>query len=171
MKSANNIFLIGPMGAGKTTIGRGLAKTLKMEFLDSDREIEERTGASIPLIFELEGEAGFRTRESAVIDDLTRHTGIVLATGGGAILDPKNRNCLAARGFVIYLHAALETLLKRTSRDQHRPLLQTDDPATRLAQLVKQRDPLYREIADLIVETGERPAGSVIRDIVRQTHT
>lgn len=168
MKTAKNIFLIGPMGAGKTTIGRGVAKTLKMEFLDSDREIEERTGASIPLIFELEGEAGFRARESVVIDDLSRRTGIVLATGGGAILDPKNRNCLAARGFVIYLHAALETLFKRTARDHHRPLLQTDDPAARLAQLVKQRDPLYREIADLIIETGERAAGSVVRDIVKQ---
>ena len=170
MKTAKNIFLIGPMGAGKTTIGRGVAKTLKMEFLDSDREIEQRTGASIPLIFELEGEAGFRAREAVVIDDLSRRTGIVLATGGGAILDPKNRNCLAARGFVIYLHAALETLLKRTARDQHRPLLQTDDPAARLAQLVKQRDPLYREIADLIVETGERAAGSVVRDIVKQVN-
>lgn len=168
MKTAKNIFLIGPMGAGKTTIGRGLAKALKIEFLDSDREIEQRTGASIPLIFELEGEAGFRARESVAIDDLSRRTGIVLATGGGAILDPKNRNCLAARGFVIYLHAALETLLKRTARDHQRPLLQTDDPAARLAQLVKQRDPLYREIADLIVETGDRAAGSVVRDIVKQ---
>ncbi len=167
MRSAKNIFLIGPMGAGKTTVGRGLAKTLKIEFLDSDREIEQRTGASIPLIFELEGEAGFRIRESAVIDDLSQRAGIVLATGGGAILDAKNRNCLAARGFVIYLHAALETLLKRTARDHHRPLLHTDDPAARLAQLVKLRDPLYREIADLIIETGERAAGSVVRDIVR----
>src|SRR3990172_4164573 len=153
MNTHGNYFLIGPMGAGKTTIGRELAKSLKIDFLDSDREIERRTGATIPLIFELEGEAGFRVRESAMINELTQHQGVVLATGGGAILDSANRNKLAARGYVIYLHAGIEQLLKRTAKDHHRPLLQTTDPGTCLRELIEAREPLYREIADLIIET------------------
>ncbi len=168
MSTPGNLFLIGPMGAGKTTIGRELARTLKIDFLDSDREIERRTGASIPLIFELEGEAGFRTRECAMIDELTQHHGIALATGGGAVLNITNRTRLAARGQVIYLHASLDQLLRRTARDHNRPLLQTADPAARLLELMQTRDPLYREIADLIIETDGRTVRSVVQEIVRR---
>lgn len=154
---SDNIFLIGPMGAGKTTIGRQLAKSLGLDFVDSDHEIESRTGASIPLIFEVEGEAGFRRREREMIDELTQRSRIVLATGGGAVLDPANRAHLSARGQVVYLRASLEHLLKRTAKDRNRPLLRTDDPRARpeqiLARILEQRDPLYREIADLVVET------------------
>ena len=168
MKTTENIFLIGPMGAGKTTIGRELAKALKSDFLDSDREIERRTGASIPLIFELEGEAGFRVRESAMIDELSQLQNTVLATGGGAVLDITNRTRLAARGHVIYLHASLEQLLRRTSKDQHRPLLQAPNPADRLLELMRTRDPLYREIADLIIETDGRTVRSVVQEIAQR---
>lgn len=153
----DNIFLIGPMGAGKTTIGRHLAKLLGLDFVDSDHEIENRTGASIPLIFEVEGEAGFRRREREMIDELTQRGNIVLATGGGAVLDPVNRAHLAARGQVVYLRASLEHLVKRTAKDRNRPLLQTDDPRARpeqiMAKILEERDPLYSEIADLVVET------------------
>ena len=153
----DNIFLIGPMGAGKTTIGRQLAKSLGVDFVDSDHEIESRTGASIPLIFEVEGEAGFRRREREMIDELTQRSNIVLATGGGAVLDAATRAHLAARGQVIYLRASLEHLLKRTAKDRNRPLLQVDDACARpeqiLAQILELRDPLYCEIADLVVET------------------
>ena len=149
----DNIFLIGSMGAGKTTIGRHLAKSLGLDFVDSDHEIESRTGASIPLIFEVEGELGFRRREREMIDELTRRSNIVLATGGGAVLDAANRTYLAARGQVVYLCASLEHLLKRTAKDRNRPLLQTNDPRARLQQILEQRDPLYREIADLVVDT------------------
>lgn len=158
------IFLIGPMGAGKTTIGRRLAQVLDREFLDSDHEIEQRAGASIPLIFELESEAGFRAREKAVIAELTQHPGIVLATGGGAVLDPDNRRCLAGRGFVVYLYASVDEQLQRTRHDTQRPLLQTADPRARLASLLEQRDPLYREIADLVVSSD----GQLLRAIVQQ---
>ncbi|HQC73634.1 MAG TPA: shikimate kinase AroK [Candidatus Competibacteraceae bacterium] len=158
------IFLIGPMGAGKTTIGRRLAQVLDREFLDSDHEIEQRAGASIPLIFELESEAGFRTREKTVIAELTQRPGIVLATGGGAVLDPDNRRCLAGRGFVVYLYASVDEQLQRTRHDTQRPLLQTADPRARLASLLEQRDPLYREIADLVVSSD----GQLLRTIVQQ---
>ena len=158
------IFLIGPMGAGKTTIGRRLAQVLDREFLDSDHEIEQRAGASIPLIFELESEAGFRTREKTVIAELTQRPGIVLATGGGAVLDPDNRRCLAGRGFVVYLYASVDEQLQRTRHDTQRPLLQSADPRARLASLLEQRDPLYREIADLVVSSD----GQLLRTIVQQ---
>lgn len=171
MNTSGNIFLIGPMGAGKTTIGRELAKVLKMEFRDSDREIERRTGATIPLIFELEGETGFRRREAVVINEMTQGCGVVLATGGGAILDNGNRAKLAARGCVIYLQGSLEQLLKRTAKDQHRPLLQTENPRQRLQELMRVRDPLYREIADFIIETDGRSVRSVVNDLVRQIET
>ncbi|MBI3773193.1 MAG: shikimate kinase AroK [Gammaproteobacteria bacterium] len=163
-----NVFLVGPMGAGKTTIGRQLAKRLAWEFVDSDHEIEHRTGVSIPLIFEIEGEAGFRKREQAVIDELTQRRGIVLATGGGAVLDPDNRRHLAARGMVVYLRASLDTLFERTARDKNRPLLQTDDPRSRLAAILEQRDPLYREMADVIIDTDKHGAREVVRDLVRR---
>lgn len=156
------IFLVGPMGAGKTTIGRRLAQGLRRDFLDSDQEVEQRAGASIPLIFAVEGEAGFRAREKAVIAELTQHPALVLATGGGAILDPDNRRCLAARGLVIYLHTSVEEQLCRTRHDHHRPLLQTADPRTRLETLFVVRDPLYREVADLtIVSDGQSPRAIV----------
>ena len=160
------IFLIGPMGAGKTTIGRRLAQVLDREFLDSDHEIEQRAGASIPLIFELESEAGFRAREKAVIAELTQHPGIVLATGGGAVLDPDNRRCLAGRGFVVYLYASVDEQLQRTRHDTQRPLLQTADPRARLAGLLEQRDPLYREIADLLVSSDGQPLRAIVQQIL-----
>ena len=161
------IFLVGPMGAGKTTIGRRLAQVLRRDFLDSDHEIEQRAGASIPLIFEVEGEAGFRAREKAVIAELTQRQHIVLATGGGAVLDADNRRCLVGRGYVVYLCASVDEQLRRTHLDSNRPLLQTADPRARLAQLFEQRDPLYREVADCVVSTEGRPLKQVIRDILR----
>lgn len=144
------------MGAGKTTIGKRLAESMGKKFIDSDHEIEERTGVTIPTIFDIEGEEGFRNRESSIIDELTRKKGIVLATGGGAVLRPENRKHLAARGMVIYLNASVEQLYKRTRMDRNRPLLQTDDPKKRLQSLFEERDPLYREIADLVAETDDR---------------
>ncbi len=165
--SIPRVFLIGPMGAGKTTVGRRLAQVLRREFLDSDHEIEQRAGASIPLIFELEGEAGFRAREKAMIADLTQRRDIVLATGGGTILDPGNRRCLAGRGFVIYLRASVDEQLRRTLLDGNRPLLKTADPRARLAQLFEHRDPLYREVADCTVSTEGRTLKQVVRDILR----
>ncbi len=168
MAKSDNIFLIGPMGAGKTTIGRQIAKNLGVDFADSDHEIEQRTGASIPLIFEIEGEEGFRRREREVIGDLTRRKGIVLATGGGAVLDTANRNHLAGRGTVIYLHASLDHLLKRTARDRNRPLLQTEDPRARLEGIIKIREPLYREIADIIIDTDSNTVRATVRMIEDQ---
>lgn len=166
MLRTNNIFLVGPMGAGKTTIGRQLARALGCEFVDSDTEITRRTGADIPLIFELEGEEGFRKREKAVIDDLTQKQNMVLATGGGAILDADNRRYLGGRGFVIYLCTSIDQQVQRTSRDKNRPLLQTDDPRGRLEELMAARDPLYREIADLVVETDGNNVKKMVKFLV-----
>lgn len=168
MNRADNVFLIGPMGAGKSTIGRHLAELLGKEFQDSDQEIEKRTGASIPLIFEIEGEAGFRSRESSVLDDLTRKTNLVLATGGGIILSLDNRRTLHSRGTVVYLHAPLETLLQRTRRDRHRPLLQTTDRRRTLEDILKTREPIYRQTADMVIETAHRSPVSVAREIARK---
>ena len=162
-----SIFLVGPMGAGKSTSGRLLARTLGLTFVDSDKVIEERTGASIPLIFELEGEAGFRARERAVIDDLSREHGIVLATGGGAILAPENRDALRSRGEVVYLHASIEHQLERTAHDRNRPLLQTPDRRGRLEELMKIREPIYRQTAHLVVETDGLTPKTVVQKIVR----
>jgi shikimate kinase len=162
----SNIFLIGPMGSGKTTIGRQLARQLGRPFYDSDKVIEERTGASIALIFELEKEEGFRKREKAIIDELTQHPNIILATGGGAVLDADNRAHLADRGHVIYLKAPIEFLLQRTSRDTNRPLLHTDDPRRKLQEIMDVRDPLYREVADTIIETDSCPVKQVIAKIL-----
>ncbi len=171
MHVTGNIFLVGLMGAGKTTVGKLLARHLGKTFYDSDHEIETRTGVNIPLIFELEGEAGFRRREAAVIAELTRQRGIVLATGGGAVLAPENRENLSRNGLVIYLRASVKDLWQRTRHDRNRPLLQTDDPRARLQQLFEQRDPLYREIADAVIDTGEQPVGTIVHrleDIIRQ---
>lgn len=163
-----NIFLIGLMGAGKTTVGRSLARKLNKRFIDSDHEIEARTGVSIPLIFEIEGEASFRQRESEVIRDLTAQTDIVLATGGGAILKAENREYLKTRGTVIYLRASIHSILQRTSHDKNRPLLQTADPRQRLEQLAREREPYYLEIADIVVETGRPNVQSLVQTIVTQ---
>jgi shikimate kinase len=149
-----NVYLVGMMGAGKTTVGRMLARRLKLTFIDSDHEIEERCGVKIPVIFEIEGEAGFRSRELHAIDELTALGGVVLATGGGAVLDPANRQHLAARGTVVYLRARPEDLFQRVRHDRNRPLLATTDPLAKLRELYEERDPLYREIADIVIETG-----------------
>lgn len=166
MTVSGNIFLIGPMGAGKSTIGRHLASLLKLEFVDADHEIEKRTGAGIPLIFEIEGEDGFRKRESAAIDELTRKKNIVLATGGGAVLSADNRQALRSRGTVVYLRASIDILVERTRRDRNRPLLQTDDPRARLEEIMKMREPLYLETAHVIVDTDRRSPQAVARDVV-----
>lgn len=170
MDKIQNIFLVGLMGAGKSTIGRHLAKALGLEFVDSDHEIERRTGASIPLIFDIEGEAGFRQREKKVIDELSQRKGVVLATGGGAVLDPENRAHLRERGKVIYLYATVDQLMVRTAKDRNRPLLQTTDPRGRLQELMLARDTLYREVADLVVDTGGRTARSAEREILAKIH-
>jgi len=156
------VFLIGPMGGGKSTIGVPLAKALSYEFRDTDKEIEQRTGVQISLIFELEGESGFRVRESAIIEELTQLDRFVLATGGGAALMEGNRQVLKERGFVVYLHASIDHLLARTSKDKNRPLLVADNPREKLIELATVRTPLYESIADMTVDTSE---GSV-RDIV-----
>lgn len=159
------------MGAGKTTVGRALAKKLNKRFIDSDHEIEARTGASIPLIFEIEGESGFRQREAEVIRDLTAQSDIVLATGGGAILRPENRTCLKERGTVIYLRASVNSILQRTSHDKNRPLLQTADPRQKLEQLTREREPLYLAVADFIIETGRPNVQSLVQTIISQLET
>lgn len=155
------------MGAGKTTIGRKLARKLKFQFFDSDQEIENRTGVKIALIFDIEGETGFRTRETDIIDELTKHPEIVLATGGGAVLDPVNRKALCERGVVVYLQAGLGHLVKRTAADTKRPLLNVDNPKQRLASLLEQRDPIYREMADLIVKTDNKAQNKIVDEIVK----
>ncbi len=153
------------MGAGKTTVGRQLARALGLQFYDSDREIERRTGVDIPLIFDIEGEEGFRKREKSMIDELTSLDDIVLATGGGAILDCDNRKMLSERGIVIYLQASVDQLFKRTSKDQKRPLLQTEDPKAKLEALLSLREPLYLEIANMTVQTDENTIKKIIKDI------
>jgi shikimate kinase len=165
MKNPNNLFLIGPMGAGKSAVGRQLAKMLHLDFVDSDDEIETRTGVDIPFIFEKEGEEGFRRREARVIDDLSQLEGIVLATGGGAVASADNRNHLGARGFVIYLYTSVRQQLERTNRGRERPLLENGNKAEVLEKLMAERDPLYREIADMVVNTDGRRVQTVAREI------
>jgi len=165
-RQASNIFLVGMMGAGKTTAGRLLARRLGRRFVDTDHEIETRCGVGIPLIFEIEGEAGFREREARAIEELTACEEIVLATGGGAVLRAENRKRLAAQGLVIYLHAAPEALYRRVRSDRNRPLLAAEDPLGRLKDLYTVRDPLYREIADLVVETGAQTARALSRTLL-----
>ncbi len=153
------------MGAGKTTVGKLLAKHLSKTFFDSDQEIERRTGVNIPLIFEIEGEPGFRSRESGVIADLANMDNIVLATGGGAILNAPNREVLSQRGTVIYLRATVDDLWQRTRHDKNRPLLQTQDPQEKLKELFALRDPLYREIADIIIDTSKQSVQNLVHQL------
>ena len=166
MEPSSNIFLIGMPGAGKTTVGRALARRLDRAFHDSDHEVEARTGVRIPVIFEIEGEAGFRRREAEAIERLTGLHNVVLATGGGAVLDPRNRALLKERGLVIYLHGAPKELWRRTRYDKSRPLLQGADPRVRLEALYAQRDPLYREAADWVVETGRQSASALLGELL-----
>jgi len=163
-----NVYLVGLMGAGKTTIGRMLARKLGLRFVDSDHEIEARTGASIPWIFEIEGEASFRRREADVIRDLCAQDGIVLATGGGAILNPESRALLQSRGTVVYLRATINSILHRTSHDKNRPLLQTADPRKKLEELLAQREPLYLDMAHIVVDTGRPNVQSMVQIILNQ---
>ena len=165
MKRAGSIYLVGMMGAGKTTVGRLLARRLKLRFVDSDHEIERRCGVKVPTIFDIEGETGFRARESHVLADLTALEGIVLATGGGAVLADENRGRLAAGGTVIYLCARPEDLYERVRQDRNRPLLATADPLERLRELYVQRDPLYRSVADLVVDTGRQTVQTLTREL------
>lgn len=169
MAEKRNIFLVGPMGAGKSTIGRQIARSLHLDFFDSDTEIEKRTGADISWVFELEGEEGFRTREEKVIEELTEHMGIVLATGGGSIVSKENRNRLSARGIVVYLKTTIDKQVARTERDKRRPLIaNATNPREVLESLAETRDPLYEEIADVIVETDDQSAKIVATQIIEK---
>ncbi len=156
------------MGAGKSTIGKYLAQHLKLRFADTDTEIEERTGADIPWIFDVEGEPGFRDREQQVVEEMTLWDDIVLATGGGVVMRPENRQALAGRGFVVYLRATVDEQVRRTRRDQRRPLLQTGNPEEVLRNLMAIRDPLYREIADHIIETDGCSPRTVAQRLVQE---
>lgn len=163
-----NLFLVGLMGAGKTSVGRALAKRLHKTFYDTDREVERVTGVKIPVIFEIEGEAGFRAREAKLLAELVRRTNVVVATGGGAVLSEQNRRLLTEHGTVIYLRAAAPDLCQRTRHDKNRPLLQTDDPLKKLQELFVQRDPLYTEIADVIIDTGNQSVGRLAHQVERR---
>ena len=166
MKQPKKIFLVGPMGAGKSAVGRHLARALHLTFADSDDEVESRTGVDIPFIFEKEGEAGFRKREAAAIDDLSQLDDVVLATGGGAVMTAENRSHLGGRGFVVYLYTSVDQQVSRTERGRERPMLDGGDRREILEELLVIRDPLYREIADLVVETDGRKVKSVANEII-----
>ncbi|WFM70814.1 shikimate kinase AroK [Halomonas sp. CKK8] len=168
MQALPNLILIGPMGAGKSTIGRLLAAELSREFYDSDHEIQARCGADIPWIFDVEGEAGFRDRETQMIRELTRHEGVVIATGGGAVLREENRRVLRESGTVIYLLTTVEQQLRRTAKDRNRPLLQRGDREQLLREMFALRDPLYRATADVVVRTDRRGPRAVVNEIVRR---
>lgn len=165
MESARHLVLVGPMGAGKTSIGRGLARHFGMEFADSDHEVEARTGAAIPTIFECEGEAGFRSREREALASLLAGPAVVLATGGGAVLDPGNRRLMAAHGFVVHLHADVDAQRERLERDRSRPLLATGDRDATLRRLAAERDPLYAGVADLVFDTRRLSASDAARQL------
>jgi shikimate kinase len=168
MPNLHRVFLVGPMGAGKTTIGKYLAQQLNLQFADTDTEIETRTGADIPWIFDVEGEQGFRDREQQAVEEMTLWDSVLLATGGGVVTRQENRSALAARGFVIYLHATVDEQIRRTHRDRRRPLLQGDNPEQVLRDLMALRDPLYREIADHIIDTDGCSPRTVAQKLVRE---
>jgi shikimate kinase len=168
MEASRSIFLVGLMGAGKTTVGRQLARHLRKAFIDADQEIVRRTGVPISTIFEIEGEDGFRAREAQVLEDLSAIDEVVLATGGGVVLRPDNRARLSARGFVIYLCARPRDLHLRTRHDKARPLLQAGDPLARLEELFAARDPLYREVADLVVDTGRQSVTALVGQLLQR---
>jgi len=168
MQPGQSVFLVGPMGSGKTAVGRQLARRLNYRFVDSDAEVERRTGVDIAFIFEKEGEAGFRQRERDVIDELSGQAGIVLATGGGAVLAEESRQRLAERGVVVYLETSVNQQLARTRHGRHRPLLFTDDPRGRLEALMKEREPLYQSVATIAVRTDGRKVGSVVDEIEKR---
>ena len=167
MGPKGNIFLIGPMGVGKSTIGRVLAEIMDLRFFDSDQEIELSSGADIPWIFDVEGESGFRERESKMISRLCQTQDIVLATGGGAILAKQNRDTLCANGTVVYLTAPIEKLVDRTKKDKNRPLLQTDNPKQKVIELFEERSPLYLDTADIVIDTEGKKPLVVAREIQR----
>jgi shikimate kinase len=167
MAEQRNIFLIGPMGAGKSTIGRHLAQMLHLTFHDSDAEIEKKTGADIAWVFDVEGEEGFRNREQEMVDELTQKHGIVLATGGGALIRPENRTHLSARGIVVYLKTSVNKQLARTLKDKRRPLLQNNDPRAVLEELADKRNSFYDEVADYTIETDEQSAKVVASQIIQ----
>lgn len=167
MNTIKNVFLIGPMGSGKTAVGRQLARLLGLRFYDSDAELELTTGVDIPYIFEKEGETGFRERECETIDTLTRLSGVVLATGGGVVLSPVNRDHLRSRGHVVYLQTSVEQQIARTKQGRQRPLLQTADPEAKLRELFAARVALYESIAAIIVNTDHRKVSAVAAEIVR----
>lgn len=162
-----NVFMVGLMGSGKTSVGKVLARMLGKTFFDTDHEIERTTGVRIPVIFEIEGEVGFRQRERKMIADLAQRNDILLATGGGAVLAPENRAQLKSHGTVVYLRAPVKALLRRTQRDRNRPLLQVADPAAKLRELYDHRDPLYREVADIVVDTGSQSVRTLAAQIVK----
>ena len=168
MKNLQNIYLIGLMGVGKTTIGKQLAKVLHRPFYDSDKVIEDATGTDIPTIFSYEGETGFRKREQTTIEQLTSFSGIVLATGGGSILLPENRLALKSSGFVVYLFCSIDKIIYRTRHDTQRPLLRTDNPRQRLQSLLVEREPLYMECADFKIDSGTLPGKTVVKTILQQ---
>jgi shikimate kinase len=168
MQDSRNIFLVGLMGAGKTTVARQLARRLGKTFYDTDHEIERRTGVRVQVIFEIEGEPGFRAREAQMVDSLTALQDVVLGTGGGVVLSSDNRALLKARGFVIYLRAQPRDLYQRTRHDKSRPLLATDDPLAKLEELQRVRDPLYHEVADLIVDTGRQSVGVLVDQLLKR---
>ena len=161
-----NIFLVGMMGAGKTTLGRALAQRLRLRFVDTDKVLVDRTGVPVATIFEIEGEDGFRRRETAILAEFSTGEGCVVATGGGAVLAEENRRIMREHGTVVYLRARIESLWERTRHDTTRPLLATPNPRATLAQLLEERDPLYREAAHVIVETGSQSASTVVNRVV-----
>jgi len=165
---AGRIFLVGMMGAGKTTVGKLLARRLSRRFVDTDQEVQNRTGVNITTIFEIEGESGFRRRESAILQELAAQVDLVVATGGGIVLAAENRELLKTSGTVVYLRASADDLFGRTRRDRSRPLLQTDDPRAKLSELLAVRDPLYREVADIIMDTSTQSVHALVRQLERK---
>jgi len=165
---SGNLFLVGMMGAGKTTVGKLLAQQSGKTFVDSDEEIQQRTGVTIPHIFDVEGEAGFRQREVNVVQQLVKLDNIVLATGGGVVLNEQNRDALRCNGIVVYLKSAVHDLWQRTRHDRNRPLLQTADPRARLKELYEQRDPLYTQVADLVIPTGKQNVHSLVLQLQQE---